>query len=52
MRIMGSVDLKQNEIPVHRKWIFRAETYKNIMTPKLALQLVAITQEQRQLLAA
>lgn len=51
MRIMGSVLLKQNEMFAHRKRVFRAEIYKEIMTPKLALQLVAITQEQRQLLA-
>lgn len=49
MRIMGSVLLEQNEMFAHRKLIFRAEIYKKIMTSKLALQLVAIAQEQRQL---
>lgn len=51
MRIMGSVLLEQNEMFAHGKRIFRAEIYKKIMTSKLALQLVAIAQEQ-QLLAA
>lgn len=52
IRLMGAVLLERNEMLADKKRLFRAETYKKIMTPELELKLVAIAQEQRHLLDA
>ena len=52
IRLMGAVLLERNEMLADKKRLFRAETYKKIMTPELELKLVAIAQEQRNLLDA
>lgn len=52
IRLTGAVLLERNEMFADKKRLFRAETYKKIMTPELELKLVAIAQEQRHLLDA
>lgn len=52
MCLIGIVLVERNEALMLRRRIFKEETYKQMMTPEVTLQLIAIAQEQHQLLAA
>lgn len=50
--LIGTVLVERNEALMLRRRIFKEETYKQMMAPEATLQLIAIAQEQHQLLAA
>ncbi len=52
MRLMGAVLLERNDVVSSGKCIFKAETYRDMITTGLSGKLVEIAEEQRRLLAA